>query len=381
MDNLKIQDFGPIADIDIRFGDLTFFIGPQASGKSIALETVKLAKDRDSIVSTLDRHNYIIGHDPKRILNVYFGEGMEKIWTSDTSISVDGERLTLHSLAQPVSDKESSIFYIPAQRIVCMGDGYPKYFSDFSFTTPFVLREFTETLRTFLQLGLGNKKRIFPVKDDLRDFQKKAFDSSIFHQGEIVMDEVSGQKKMMLSVDGMTIPFMAWSAGQKEFMPLLLGFYCLASPPEQSGRRKRFETVVIEEPEMGLHPKAIVSILLQVCELMQSGYKVIVSTHSSLMLEYAWAFNTLKGHSRDFHKAMCDLFKVTTGSAVGKMLKGIQEKSVRTYFFSRTDPAGKVKSKDITSLDVMSEQQELSEWGGIAEFSAHVNNIISKHLL
>ena len=43
MDNLKIQDFGPIADIDIRFGDLTFFIGPQASGKSIALETVKLA--------------------------------------------------------------------------------------------------------------------------------------------------------------------------------------------------------------------------------------------------------------------------------------------------------------------------------------------------
>ncbi|MDE7510418.1 MAG: ATP-binding protein, partial [Muribaculaceae bacterium] len=97
MDNLKIQDFGPIADIDIRFGDLTFFIGPQASGKSIALETVKLAKDRDSIVSTLDRHNYIIGHDPRRILNVYFGEGMEKIWTSDTSISVDGERLTLHS--------------------------------------------------------------------------------------------------------------------------------------------------------------------------------------------------------------------------------------------------------------------------------------------
>ena len=39
---LKIQNFGPIKKAQINFGDLTFLIGPQASGKSLSLELLKL---------------------------------------------------------------------------------------------------------------------------------------------------------------------------------------------------------------------------------------------------------------------------------------------------------------------------------------------------
>ena len=49
MDNLKIQNFGPIADIDLNLGDLTFLIGSQASGKSLSLEVYKLIEDASSI--------------------------------------------------------------------------------------------------------------------------------------------------------------------------------------------------------------------------------------------------------------------------------------------------------------------------------------------
>ncbi len=381
MKQLKIQNLGPIGNADIELGDLTFFVGPQASGKSLALESLKLIEDRDSVIETLDRYNYIIGHNAKRILNVYFGEGMEGIWKGNTVLKLDDKELTLENLSDKSSGKEAKVFYVPAQRIVCMGDGFPKFFSDFSFTTPYVLREFTETLRTFVQFGLGGREKVFPIKDEFRNLQMKSFDTTIFHDGEVVMDEVSGQKKMLLSIDGMKIPFMAWSTGQKEFMPLLLAFYCLSDSPSKVIKRDGYSTVIIEEPEMGLHPRAIVSVLLQIIELMiGAGYQVIVSTHSSIFLEFAWAFNTLKGHTHRLHEAICDMFEVAPESSIGQMLRKMGEKSVKTYYFSRNGDNGKVESMDISTLDVMSEELALSEWGGISEFASRLNSVVSEYI-
>ncbi|MGO9467398.1 MAG: hypothetical protein ACLQVF_24925 [Isosphaeraceae bacterium] len=36
--HLKLKNIGQVVDADIRFGDLTVFVGPQATGKTIALE-------------------------------------------------------------------------------------------------------------------------------------------------------------------------------------------------------------------------------------------------------------------------------------------------------------------------------------------------------
>ena len=379
MEHLSIRHLGSINDIDIEFGDLTFFVGPQASGKSLTLEALKLIEDRDSIIDTLDKYNYIIGHNPQRILNIYFGEGLGKMWSDETYLELDGRRLTLKDIANKSQNKESSIFYVPAQRIACMGDGYPKFFNDFSFTTPYVLRDFSEILRTFVQLNIADAGKVFPIKSRFSNIQKEAFDKSIFHKGKITLSETAGQRKMFLDIDGLSIPFMAWSTGQKEFMPLLLAFYCLAESPSKVAKKDKYSTVIIEEPEMGLHPKAIESILLQICELICEGYKVIVSTHSSLFIEFAWAFNTLKKNNEsDIHAALCDLFKVKTTSSVGKMLGKFIENSIRTYFFSLSGETGSVSAKDISSRDDMSDEVDLSEWGGIMDFATRTNDTVSK---
>ncbi len=42
---LRIERVGPIGQAEIRFGDLTILVGPQASGKSIALQLFKLIHD------------------------------------------------------------------------------------------------------------------------------------------------------------------------------------------------------------------------------------------------------------------------------------------------------------------------------------------------
>lgn len=378
MNNLKISDLGPLGKININFGDLTILVGPQASGKSIALETLKLVVDRDSVISNLDRYNYIIGHNTDKILNVYYGDGMAPIWKSPTSVIFDGAYFDKKQISlKPKSDNET-VFYIPAQRILSISDGRPKNFMEFDSSSPYIHRIFSETLRLFMQNGLGQSNTIFPLSNRLKGHMKKSLNASIFHNAKVVMEERSGQKKMLLQVDDVNIPFMSWSAGQKEFMPLLLAFYCLSGPPSKVIKREKYKYVIIEEPEMGLHPRAIVSVILQILELLQDGYQVILSTHSPMFLEFAWAFNLLKNVSTKY-KALNELFNVPENSSIGTMLSGIFEKTINTYYFKRTK-TGKVVSVNISSLDAGSSNSIIAEWGGLSSFASKASEVVSKHL-
>lgn len=379
MKSFKIKNFGPISNVDICFGDLTILVGPQASGKSIALETLKLVIDRDSIIDNLDKYNYIIGHNPDKILDIYYGEGMSKIWRADSVIELDNEVFTKRILPKNSQSVDESLFYVPAQRILSISDGRPKNFMEFDSSAPYVLRSFSETLRMFMQHGLGSNSTLFPVNNRLKGKLRNLFDNSIFHKATVQLDERTGQKKMVLKVDDISIPFMSWSAGQKEFMPLLLAFYCLSGPPSKVVKREKFKYVVIEEPEMGLHPRAITDMILQILELMQmGGYKVIISTHSSVFLEFAWAFNALrKFPHRD--AGIRELFEIPDNSPVSNMLQGIFDKEIRSYYFNRGAGDNKVLSTDISSLDVTDVNTSVSEWGGLSFFSSKASDVVSKY--
>ncbi len=382
MKHLHIQNFGPIQDVNVEFGDLTLLVGAQASGKSLSLELLKLLVDRDHIISVLDRYNYIWGHDTKKILDMYFGEGMNAVWGEDTSIMLDDVSYGKGWIPKKANGNDESLFYIPAQRILSISDGRPKNFMEFDNSSPYVLRMFSETLRLFMQNGMGNGNVIFPLKNRLKGVLKNSFNQTIFHNGKIIMEETSGQKKMKMNIGDMNIPFMAWSAGQKEFMPLLLAFYCLSGPPSKVVKREKYKYVVLEEPEMGLHPKAILSVLLQVIELIQCGYKVIISTHSTILLEFAWAFNTLKAVSEKFgNKPLYEIFKINENSSVANMMDGLFEnKTIKTYYFKHSE-GNKVISMDISDLDPSGIDVEMSEWGGLSEFSSHVSDVVSKYML
>jgi len=379
MDNFKISDLGPLGNINIVFGDLTILVGPQASGKSIALETLKLVVDRDSVIENLDRYNYIIGHNIDKILNVYYGDGMSSIWKDNTSIKYDGRNFAKEQIPlKPKTDSET-LFYVPAQRILSMSDGRPKNFMEFDSSSPYIHRIFSETLRLFMQNGLGQTNTIFPLSNRLKGPLKQSFNDSIFHNAKVVMEERAGQKKMLLQVDDVNIPFMSWSAGQKEFMPLLVAFYCLTGPPSKVIKREKYKYVVIEEPEMGLHPKAIISVILQILELIQiGGYKVIISTHSPVFLEFAWAFNSIKVSNRR-NKALFELFNIPETSPMRSMLRGVFEKTINTYYFRR-ETGGKVVSINISSLDAGSTNEMIAEWGGLASFATKSSEIVSKYL-
>lgn len=381
MSTYSIRNFGPIKDVNVELGDLTILIGPQASGKTLFLEMLKLIIDKDHILSTLNRYNYVTAKSVDNVLNCYFGEGLSSLWQAETKVSEDGHEYRKQHF-NTLTDQEATerLFYIPAQRILSISDGRPKNFMEFDISTPYILRNFSENLRLFFQNGMGEEHTIFPVPYRLKGALKQEFNKNIFHDGKVVIDERYGQKKMRMEIDNVSLPFMAWSAGQKEFMPLLMAFYCL-SGPQQERKREQYDYIVLEEPEMGLHPAAIQTIILQMLEYMHNGYKVILSTHSTVLLEFAWTFQLLKELPREvLAKALKELFRIPAKQAktTQSIFNSMKEKTITAYYFARRHDG--VKSIDISNLDTSSENLDVAEWGGISQFATRASDVVSSYL-
>jgi hypothetical protein len=176
---------------------------------------------------------------------------------------------------------------------------------------------------------------------------------------------------VLSSPDGKSgLPYLVWSAGQREFVPLLLGLYWLI-PAAKVSRRGNLEWVAIEEPEMGLHPNAISVTLLLVMELLSRGYRVCLSTHSPHVLDVVWALRIMRergGSAQD----VLNLFQLRSNPATKTLADRVLKKTTAVYYFQRNGTV-----RDISGLDPGSENTGEAGWGGLSEFSGHVNDIVA----
>src|SRR5438309_2351044 len=164
MDNLRLHKVGQIKDANITFGDLTVFVGPQASGKSIALQFLRLMVDLGHVQKELVKRGVDWSGDLGEFFDVYFGEGMRAIWRNGQSeVAWNGEKIDVQrQLARIRRNKDESLFFIPAQRVLALRDGWPRPFSDYSPGDPFAVRKFSEELRQLVEkepVGVG---QLFP---------------------------------------------------------------------------------------------------------------------------------------------------------------------------------------------------------------------------
>jgi hypothetical protein len=373
---LKLKRIGQIELADIRFGDLTVLVGPQASGKSIFLQFLKLVADTGYVHEQLRKH----GIDWKRslpdFLDVYLGEGMQEIWwnaQSPSEIAVDGRRVDANELARPHHrTRKPSVFYIPAQRVLSLANGWPRPFTGFSSEDPFAVRDFSETFRILMAQELGRAETLFPKTNRLKKEYRDLLSKHVFGGFGLRVDRHGAQKRLVLqhTETSKSIPYMAWSAGQREFVPLLMGLYWLM-PGARVKRRNDIEWVIIEELEMGLHPSAISVVLLLVVELLWRGYRVCLSTHSPHVLDVVWALRTIQEHRADPNRLL-DVFDVRKTGPMESVAAVVNKKEARVYYFDRDGQA-----KDISNLNPGSENSVEAGWGGLSEFSGRVNDVVA----
>ncbi len=386
MEHLKIKSLGPIIEADIKFGDLTLLVGPQASGKSILLQMIKLIMDRHNIPSVLKQNNYEWGKKSENFLDSFFGESMSAIWNSETKIEFDGKEYAQSSFLSKQGTREGSrtekLFYIPAQRVVTMNQGWPRNFGSFDIGDPFVLKQFSETVRVLMEketINGGNKQsKVFPKPNRIKEPLRRILDEAIFHGAKVESDNSSLKRRFLLEVGNSKLPFMTWSAGQKEFMPLLLSLYYLM-PSAKVKMKDDIQAVIIEEPEMGLHPKAIQALMVVFLELIARGYKIIISTHSPVLLELLWAMNYIKNY-KGTSGDLFDLFSQKNNSSNASIKSTfetvIKDKSFATYFFEQGNEG--VTIKNISTLDAGSDDSAISNWGGLTDFASKAGEIVSK---
>jgi hypothetical protein len=219
---------------------------------------------------------------------------------------------------------------------------------------------------------MGQGEALFPQTRRMKNELRQLLNATVFANFQLRVDKHGVQKRLVLgqSKPEESLPFMVWSAGQREFVPLLLGFYWLL-PPTKVSRRGGIEWVIIEEIEMGLHPKAISTVLLIVLELLSRGYRVCLSTHSPHILDVVWALKVFQDHKADPHKLL-DLFEVHHTPLL-EMAAKVLKKQARVYYF---DPEAQ-SVKDISKLDPAGEDAAEAGWGGLTEFSGRVTDVVA----
>jgi hypothetical protein len=377
---LRVSAVGQLEEAEIRFGDLTVLVGPQATGKSIFLELFKLVTDTGAVLAELRRYGLDWskdGHkDVGRFLGVYLGEGMQGIWREGRSaMAFNGRAVDLKRLvSRQRPRREESTFFIPAQRVLTLARGWPRPFTDYGPGDPFAVRDFSEKIRRLMESGIGSAESLFPQTRRLKKQIRDSLEKTVFSGYQLRVDKYGAQKRLVLSPpgEGGPLPFMVWSAGQREFVPLLLGLYWLL-PPTKTPRRGNIEWAVVEEVEMGLHPKAISTVLLLVLDLLARGYRVCMSTHSPHVLDVVWALKVFQQHHAPPQRVL-DLFQVSRRQDMVNMAERVLEKEARVYYF---DPQSG-RTREISNLDPGSDDLAEAGWGGLAEFSGHVSDVVAE---
>ncbi len=308
-EKLKIQKFGPIQKADIEVRDLTVFVGPQATGKSMAAQLLYfLSGVEDTLLGPPGISAMIREHDTQwdigaitnsalywwlgEKLTNYVDKGTKLAWgfehSDDFCISWD-DQLHLEVGAAFASRIKSYLLgieddhppfpyktqiYIPAGRslysylppalalLTVRDEQFPGYIRKFYSVLEQAIRDVAKAGKSGLQadpLIKSMQARIrSTMKGDLR---------------------YEAHGNVLLKIKGKAFSPQAFASGQMEIWPFFatLQSQVLANKIEKT----RF---YIEEPEAHLHPGAQLKVLEIIASAVQRGAKVLITTHSPYVL-------------------------------------------------------------------------------------------------
>lgn len=373
--HLQIESFAQIEKVNLAFGDLTILVGAQGTGKSLALQWFKASVDGKQVVTALkDSGQFFEKSDV--LVDLIFGVGMGPSWRPDSKVHWNGVEVGPKNIGRLGGVKEK-VFFIPAHRSMLISDGWASPFQRLSTDTPVVARLFSQNL--FNRFSARSASDLFPQHRVLKKEYRDLIDSAVFHGGTVGIDQDQQHSKRLKLTHGETrLPYMTWTAGQREFTPLLLGLYELL-PPRKLKKKTDIDWVVIEEPEMGLHPQAISVFLLLALDLLWRGYKVVLSTHSPHILAAIWMLRVLAEINADW-KHVCDAFGVRKSAAMRDVAMSALQKDYRVHLLE-FNSRNVVESKDISTLDPSSDDDDISGWGGLTGFTSRFSEIVRKAVL
>jgi hypothetical protein len=110
-------------------------------------------------------------------------------------------------------------------------------------------------------------------------------------------------------------------------------------------------------------------------ELLHRGYRLLISTHSPVLVEAVWAIRFLQEENRNT-KYLYQLFDLKPSSVITELFENILKKNFLTYYFERQEDG--VEVRDISSLDPFNSDSAIANWGGLTSFSSQASEVVSQ---
>ncbi|HYO52220.1 AAA family ATPase [Archangium sp.] len=375
---LEVKNFGPIGRARVVFSDITVLVGPHATGKSLILQWLKLALDSPRILSRLQEHGLEWRGKGALLLAHYFGEDYQYSFGPTSAVRLGTADIVPNRLARGrARSGEHSVFYIPAHRALVMKTGWPLVFREHTADTPFVAREFGGRVLDVLS-ARGEDPVLVPAPRRFPQELRDRLDAALFHGGRIVAEaEKLGRKQLRLVHGRARLSAMEWTTGQREVVPLLLGL-SWALPGGKHSLRPGLQWIVAEEPELGLHPDGIVAVLALLLETARRGYRLVLSTHSSTVLDVLWTMRRLREAPRGGPSRLCRLLGIEDTKRMLAFAAQCLELDAAVNFLDFDPGTGKVRSRDISSLDPASPDAAESDWGGLIKYASRAAELLSE---
>lgn len=376
--SLEVRNFGPIGKAEVFFSDITVLVGPQATGKSLILQWLKLALDSPRILNRLQEHGLEWRQKGSLLLAHYFGEDYQHSFHANSKVRFGPADIVPNQLARGrARGGEHSVFYIPAHRALVMKTGWPLVFREHTADTPFVAREFGTRVLDVLSLR-GEDPVLVPAPRRFPQELRDRLDSALFHGGRVEAEaEKLGRKQLRLVHGEARLSTMEWTTGQREVVPLLLGL-SWALPGGKISRRPGLEWIIAEEPELGLHPDGIIAVLALLLETARRGYKLVLSTHSSTVLDVLWTMRRLREAARGGPSRLCRLLGIEETNRMLAFARQFLDLDAAVNFLHFDPNTRKVTSRDISSLDPASPDAAESDWGGLIKYASRAAELLSE---
>ncbi|NET87164.1 MAG: AAA family ATPase [Kamptonema sp. SIO1D9] len=168
-------------------------------------------------------------------------------------------------------------------------------------------------------------------------------------QGKVDFDSSGLQKELLFEVsENYKLEMPIVSSMVKELAPLVLCLRYLAEPNE---------LIIIDEPEMNLHPAAQVEIIEFLAMLVEAGLNVLITTHSPYIVDHL--SNLMQAARCEDKESIKERFYLERTEAF------IPQEKVSVYLF-----------EDGTAKNILGEKGRI-DWGSFADVSDDISHIFS----
>ena len=314
-ERLSIRKFGPIQEADIEVRDLTIFVGPQATGKSMAAQLLYFMNRLEDLLPLTDSANKASASTTYRFetpatekvvrtLDEWLGNptsvyvkldslvGWEESSQADSyTITWSADRVALnfyleewvHRFDEHQLSPTPPQLYIPAGRSLYSfvppeAAALLRNRSNYRLDWPGYIQQFSRMLNQVIKSLWEYQQSESREQLTLLDFPLSPFIKKRI--SEILKGEIRyGPGTIALTSDAFTLRPETIAAGQMEAWP----FLAIIEDAAHQGTLESLR-IFFEEPEAHLHPKAQQKMMEIVAALVRGGTQLIITTHSPYIL-------------------------------------------------------------------------------------------------